>query len=136
MVRMMRPSELPNNYAAEGKRIRISDELIRTALAFDGWNPVFLEWPRWLWKDFERGIPCEDPEKNAYHIQQLARFIAEKREWIGRPAQVDCDPRHLRAGEQWRCVDGSHRIRAAQFLEANAQLIRVPVWGEFPPELQ
>lgn len=135
MDRTLRPSQLPTNYAADGERIQISDKQIRDAVFFEGWTPVFLEWPCWLWKDRKNGVPCQDVEKNAYHVQHLARVMAETGKWIGGPVQVDRDPEHLREGELWRCVDGSHRVRAAQYLETTGQLIlEVPARGDFPPE--
>jgi hypothetical protein len=89
--------------------IPVQDADIDAAQYFDGYQQSYMNWPKHLWyapNAKPSAVPCMDVEKNAYHIQQLAKTMQETNSWIGEPPELDSN----------RVVDGNHRVRAAQYL--------------------
>jgi hypothetical protein len=94
--------------------------MIRSSRPFDGWHREFLRWDMRLWQAPERGVPCEDPEKNSYHIRWLADEMLRATGWIGEPLMVRYGTRGV--------IDGSHRHRAWRYLAlVHGVVFRVPI---------
>lgn len=108
------------NFDANFGTIRLSDEQIMTAQPFEGWHPEYLGWDRRLWENLAKGVPCHDPEKNAYHVRYLAESILHAGCWIGRYDAASPDRHHagpLVVQYGTRGVrSGSHRLRAWRHL--------------------
>jgi hypothetical protein len=108
------------NYDANHGTIRISDEMILMSPPFDGWHREFLKWDKGLWRDPGQGVPCEEPEKNAYHIRWLSEQMVAAGGWVGGPLSVRYGTRGV--------MDGSHRHRAWRYLAtAHGVVYEVPV---------
>jgi hypothetical protein len=112
------PEDFISNYDADGRSMRITDEMIDQAQPFEGHEEEFLDWPEALWKDPRKRIPCEDPEKNAYHIRYLADVMAATGGWVGDRLEPYREGPYVQSG--------SHRLRAAKFLAARGVRIKIP----------
>jgi hypothetical protein len=106
------------NYHPVFGRVPITDTMIEEAQPFEGWNLDFLSWPKHLWNDSANGVPCEDPNKNAYHIKYLADCMLKAGRWVGDKLTLYKDG---------SVYDGSHRLRAAQYLKSKGIDIQIPV---------
>jgi hypothetical protein len=103
------------NYDARFGSIPITDEMIEAATPFEGWQPEFLKWDESLWYL---------PSTNAYHIKYLAEIMLKAGGWVGPPIEVKSN---------CRLRDGSHRLRATQYLlRQHGHSIRLPVAGRIP----
>jgi hypothetical protein len=101
-----------SNYDPVHGRVPITDDMISSAKPFKGWCEEFLNWAT-------PDRPCEDPDKNAYHIKWLAQCMQEEHSWIGKPLVLY----YMSAS----VFDGSHRLRGAQYLKSKGIDIIIPV---------
>lgn len=96
----------------------ITDADIDGAVPFEGHHRDYLSWPRHLWSDPEKGVPCWDRAKNAYHILYLARAMMRTRSWVGHPMIL------WQGGKA--IAEGQHRYRAVQY-RADRYGVRIEV---------
>ncbi len=102
------------SYLDPGGTLGVTDEQIQSATPFDGYKDDYLSWPKALWKDVEKGVPCHDLDKNAFHVLHLAGEMSTNQRWVGR---------HLEINQNGYVVDGHHRIRAVKYLFQQNQIL-------------
>lgn len=114
---------LCGNYDAQHGTFPVSDAEIIQSTEFSGWKERFLEWTT---------HPCRNrPElkvvpmgydyevgHHAYHIRRLAAAVLAHGAWIGEAVTAfqscECGRGHV--------MDGSHRLRAVEFLRPILQV--------------
>lgn len=120
------------SYCEPGGKLAISDEQVRMAIPFEGWQNDYLKWPDEHWEDRAKGVPCHDQAKNAYHIKYLANEIERNSAWIGRDLETRvCG----------NLIEGHHRLRAVKFLFADKAIVipppdRVQVFLPYPSKIK
>lgn len=98
--------------------VPVTDAQIGAAVPFPGHRPRYHDWPAELWKDHGAGVPDQDPGRNAWHVRTLAEAMLAASGWVGPPVLLWDD------GRAW---DGSHRLRAVEYLRTLGVEIPVPV---------